>query len=202
MDDAQRIIMFNGDEKSVSVPGIKLGHPNGLAYADGKCYSVRGWSGRCVTYCPETGEYDSLTLPYGASGIAYDRKSEHFYTSSRNLMAAYDKDFNVINTIGTVRHRDYYTQDCGGYSGILMHCISDKTKHGTNFVDFYDMVNGKYIGSVKCDLDEVESAEVDKDGYLILLANTKGETDNIWKTPINVAELGADIFSETEYSNE
>ena len=70
---AQRIITYDvdGDGRTVSVPDIALGHPNGFCYADstGLCYCVRGWSGRCVTYSPETGDYGVITLPRGASGI-------------------------------------------------------------------------------------------------------------------------------------
>jgi len=193
MDDAQRIIRFSDAGKDVSVPKIKLGHPNGLACADGKCYSVRGWTGKCVIYDPENETYNAMNLSYGASGIAYDRDRELFYTSSRSRMVAYDKNFTVVNSTGTVAHKNYYTQDCGGCAGIMMHCMSDKTKHGINYVDLYDMVNGKYLGSVKCDLDEVESADVDEDGYMVLLSNTKDDKDNIWKTPINIRELGADL---------
>lgn len=196
MHDKQRIITYDNAEKGVETPGIKLGHPNGFAYSDstGKCYCVKGWGGRCVTYEPSTGAYDVFTLPYGASGIAYDRDKDMFYTSSRNLMVSYTKDFEVDKTIAAInRGSGYYTQDCGGHGGIMLRCVSDKSKHGTNYVDLYDMVNGKYLGSIACKLSEVESAIVDDEGYMELLCNTTDRTDYIWKTPINIDDLGKDL---------
>lgn len=194
MYDTQRIVTYKEDgEKSVSVPKVKLGHPNGFTYSNvsGKGYCVKGWGGRCVVYEPETDKYDVFELPYGASGIAYDRKNKQFYTSSRNLMVAYDENFNVLMTTPAVNHKgNYYTQDCGGHAGIMIRCLSDKSRHGINLIDLYDMQNGKYLGTIECDLSEVESAIVDDEGYMELLCNTTDEKDYIWKTPINIEELG------------
>ena len=193
---AQRIITYDvdGDGRTVSVPDIALGHPNGFCYADstGLCYCVRGWSGRCVTYSPETGDYGVITLPRGASGIGYDRDKNRFYTSSRTGMVSYSGDgsFKILNTVGVVKHRGYtYTQDCGGHAGIMMRCLSGKDKHGTNYIDLYDMEGGKYLGSLVCQLSEVESAVCDDDGYLLILANNTADTDYIWKTDINIKDI-------------
>ena len=193
---AQRIVTYDvdGDGRSVSVPDIALGHPNGFCYADstGLCYCVRGWSGRCVTYSPETGRYGVITLPRGASGIGYDRDKNRFYTSSRTGMVSYSGDgsFKILNTVGVVKHRGYtYTQDCGGHAGIMMRCLSGKDKHGTNYIDLYDMEGGKYLGSLVCRLSEVESAVCDEDGYLLILANNTADTDYIWKTGINIKDI-------------
>ncbi len=193
---AQRIISFDvdGDGKSISTPSIDLGHPNGFCYADstGLCYSVKGWGGRCVTYNPETGGYDVFTLPYGASGIAYDRKENMFYTSSRTLMVAYSGDgsFSVEHKVGVVSHSgSTYTQDIGGHAGIMIRVLSGSSKHGTNYIDLYDMIGGQYLGTISCDLSEVESAFCDEDGWLYLLANNSSRTDYIWKTNINIEDI-------------
>lgn len=206
MHDSQKIVSFDvdGDGKDVSNPQVKLGHPNGFDYSDAtkNCYCVKGWGGRCVVYTPETNGYDIIELPYGASGIAYDRLAKEFYTSSRNLMVAYSENFETVKTVPAVRHKGtYYTQDCGGYSGIMMRCLSDKSKHGTNLIDLYDMINGKYLGTIECDLSEVESAIVNNEGYMELLCNTTDEKDYIWKTPINIEDLGAEILQAKEEVN-
>ena len=196
MHDSQKIVTYSEDEKTVSNPKVALGHPNGFAYCDKnqKGYCVKGWGGRCVVYTPEDDSYDIITLPYGASGIAYDREKEWFYTSARNILVAYDTNFEVISTVAPVSHKGtYFTQDCGGHAGILMRCLSDKSKHGINLIDLYDMVNLKYLGTVECDLSEVESAIVYDEGYMELLCNTKKNEDYIWKTPINIDDLGADL---------
>ena len=201
MSGSQRIISFDkdGDGKSVSVPAIALGHPNGFCYADSNktCYCVKGWSGRAVTYKPETGEYGTVTFPYGASGIGYDREKDYIYTCSRTAMIAYsigDDGYSIEHRCGVVRHSGKtFTQDCGGHAGIMMRCLSGSAKHGTNYVDLYDMIHGQYLGSIACDLSEVESATVDEDGYMLILSNTSDSTDIIWKTPINIGDIGAGL---------
>lgn len=201
MNDAQRIITFDkdGDGKSVSVPSVALGHPNGFCYANSNktCYCVRGWSGRAVTYKPETGEYGVVTFPMGASGIGYDRQKDMIYTCSRTGMAAYsisDDGFTTEHRCGVVKHSGHtYTQDCGGHAGIMMRVLSGSNRHGTNYIDLYDMIHGQYLGSIACELSEVESATVDDDGYLLLLSNYSTPTDIIWKTPINIEDIGAGL---------
>ena len=196
MNNSQRIVTYSEDGKSTSTPKVKLGHPNGFAYSDktGKGYCVKGWGGRCVVYTPEDDSYDVIQLPYGASGIAYDRSKEWFYTTSRTVLAVYNTDFETVATLSPVTHKGtYYTQDCGGHAGILMRCLSDKSKHGVNLIDLYDMVNLKYLGTIECNLSEVESAIVDDEGYMELLRKKKNKTDYIWKTPINIDDLGADL---------
>ncbi len=198
MHDAQRIITFDkdGDGKSVSVPSVALGHPNGFCYdsVNKTCYCVKGWSGRAVTYKPETGEYGVVTFPAGASGIGYDRKEDLIYTCSRTLMAAYrvgDDGITTEHRCGVVKHSGHtYTQDCGGHAGIMMRVLSGSNRHGTNYIDLYDMLHGQYLGTISCNLSEVESATVDDDGYMLLLSNYTSSTDIIWKTPINIEDIG------------
>ena len=108
-------------------------------------------------------------------------------------MAAYDisKGYKTVNTTGVVKHSGHtYTQDCGGYAGIMMRVLSGSNKHGTNYIDLYDMKNGAYLGSLSCDLSEVESCIVNKDGFLEILANNKSKTDYIWRTDINIETIG------------
>ena len=199
MHDKQRIITFDkdGEGKSVSVPGKSLGHPNGFCYANSNktCYCVKGWSGRAVTYKPETGEYGVINFPYGASGVGYDRIDDRSYTSSRTAMVSYsitDSGYEVQTRCGVVKHSgSNATQDCGGHAGIMMRCLSSEGNiHGTNYVDLYDMRHGTYLGTIVCNLSEVESAVCDDDGYMLLLANNSGSEDYIWKTPINIEDIG------------
>lgn len=199
MYDKQRIVTYSPDGEFVTTPKIKLGHPNGFTVADGTFYCVKGFGGRCVTYNQEDDKWDIINLPVGASGIAYDRLAERFYTASKTGHTVYDKDLNVIGSIPVVPHKGgYHTQDCGGHSGIMLHCISDSTKHGINYVDLYDAVHSKYLGSIKCNLGEVESAIVNNDGFLELLCNTKKEEDYIYRTPVNIEDLGREILLSIE----
>ena len=198
---SQRIFTFDkdGDGKSESVPQISIGHPNGFCYVNstGKCYCVKGGSVRAVTYDPETGEYGTATFPSGAHALGYDRIEDKVYAASGGIVISYgitDDGFVTEHRYGTARHSQFlHGQDCGGHAGIMMRCLSPSNTHGTNYVDLYDMKNGKYLGSILCELSEVESATVDDEGYLLLLGNTTDRTDYIWKTPINIEDIGAGI---------
>jgi glutamine cyclotransferase len=197
MGSPNRIISFDvdGDGKSVSVPKVSMGHPNGFTYADenGRCYCVKGWTSKAYTYEPTSNSYGSVNLSYGCSGIGYDRKEKLLYTCSRTAMVAYDisNGYKVKHRCGVVNHSGtVYTQDCGGHAGIMLRCLSGGNKHGTNYIDLYDMKNGKYLGTISCDLSEVESCIVDKDGFLEILSNNSSSVDYIWKTDLNIETLG------------
>ena len=197
MGSPNRIISFDvdGDGKSVSVPTVSMGHPNGLAFADenGRCYIAKGWTSKVFTYEPTSNTYGSVNLPYGCSGVGYDRKEKLLYTCSRTSMVAVDisNGYSVVNRCGVVKHSgSTHTQDCGGHAGIMLRCLSGSSKHGTNYIDLYDMKNGRYLGTLSCDLSEVESCIVDKDGFLEILANNSSSVDYIWKTDLNIETLG------------
>lgn len=197
MGSPNRVISFDvdGEGKSVSVPSVSMGHPNGFTYANenGMCYCAKGWTSKVFTYEPTSDSYGSVGLSYGCSGIGYDRKEKLLYTCSRTAMVAYDisEGYSVKYTCGVVKHSGTtYTQDCGGHAGIMLRCLSGSSKHGINYIDLYDMKNGRYLGTLSCDLSEVESCIVDKDGFLEILANNSGSVDYIWKTDLNIETLG------------
>ena len=204
MSGQGRIVIYpvegEGEEgKEVIAPSIAMNHPNGFTYADENktCYSVRGWSSRTITYDTETGDMGAFGLSYGCSGIGYDRKEKKLYTSSRTLMASYDisDGYSVANTCGVVKHSgSMATQDIGGHGGIMLRCLSPNgNKHGINYIDLYDMRTGMYLGSFSCDLSEVESAIVNKDGFLEILANNTSGEDYIWRTDVNIETLAEGI---------
>lgn len=187
--DAQRIITY-GDRKTVHEPKQNLGHANGLAMANGVCYMVEGYSGKCTTFEPPNDKYGSFDLPYSASGIAYDDANDMFYTTSRQELIAYDSDFKVLNRFGRIRRTEnYFVQDCTAYGGILMQGVSGADEQGINYIDFYDMTKGKYLGTVECDLNEIESLLIDDEGYIEILCNTSEKEDYIWKSPLNMKML-------------
>lgn len=200
MGNPNRVISFDvdGDGKEVSVPSISIGHPNGFTYANenGRCYCAKGWTSRVYTYEPTSDSYGSVNLSYGCSGIGYDRKEKLLYTCSRTAMVAYDisDGYSVKYRCGVVNHSGtVYTQDCGGHAGIMLRCLSGASKHGINYIDLYDMKNGRYLGTFTCDLSEVESCIVDNEGFLEILSNNSGSEDYIWKTDLNIETLGAGL---------
>lgn len=187
--DQQRLITF-GSGKTVEEPELDLGHANGLTLVDGRCYMVEGYSGKCTSFDLDNTNYDSFELPYAASGIAYDDSTDMFYTSSRKRLVAYDRYFNEISQIGLVNRRDeFYVQDICAYGGLMLHGVSGSDEQGTNYIDFYDMTQGTYLGTIECELNEIESLLVDDEGYIEIMSNARGDEDYIWKTPVNMKSL-------------
>jgi hypothetical protein len=45
------------------------------------------------------------------------------------------------------------------------------------------------MGTIETELDELEGAIIDDNGFIQLLSNTTTTTDYIWKTPLNVYDL-------------
>lgn len=186
--ESQRIITY-GDEKKAYEPKEPLGHANGLTIANGKCYLIEA-KARCITFSPPNSNFSSFELHATTSGIAYDEINDMFYTSARKELTVYDKNFNYVkNTEALVRKDKYYMQDCCAYGEILMSCVSGEDYMGTNYIDFYDMHSGTYLGSVECELNELESIIVDEEGYIELLCNARGKSEYIWKTPINMKSI-------------
>lgn len=187
--EAQRIVAY-GNGKEVYTPEQPIGHANGITIANGKCYLVEGYSAKCTTFDPPNSNYSSFELPASTSGIAYDEINNMFYTSAKKGLTVYDGNFNYVKNVGIISRKNaYYVQDSAAYGEIMMHCISGADFFGTNYIDFYDMSSGTYLGSIECQLGEIESILVDEEGYIELLCNVKGSQDNIWKTPINMKLL-------------
>ena len=188
-NSTQRIITF-GDKKTVIKPKIDMRHGNGATFANGRYYVAKGASTECVSFNESFDDFQLINLPYKASGIAYDEKTNMFFVSQHNRLLTYDTDFNNVSRFARIkRSAKHYAQDCGAYGGIMMHCVSGSDFQGINYIDFYDMLNKKYLGTVECNLNEVESLLVDDEGYIELLCNTPKLEDYIWKTPINMHML-------------
>lgn len=173
-----------------------IGKANGMTYCDTTklCYSMRGSSSRVDIYNPKNGEFSSISVFCGASGIGYDRIDDVIYMSSRTGIRVFSADgkFEHKKMISNVsRGGKIYTQDCCGHGGVVIRCISGPNKHGTNYLDLYNIKKGTYLGTIEVNLGEVESAIVDNDGYLQLLVNSRD--DYIWKTDINIDDIAKSI---------
>lgn len=194
-----RIVSYDldGSDKSVEVPKNSLGHPNGFTYSpdSGRCYCVRGRSSTCVIYDTKSGEYKTITMPTGCSGVSYDRVRKTLCTSARRSIIAYDPDtYETIKRYGVVSHSGtVYRQDCECYDGIMMAIVSGSNRHGTNYIDMYDMDEGTYLGSLQCNLSEVESIIVNDEGFLVILANGTSRADYIWNTDVNIKALAEEL---------
>lgn len=190
-----RVYSEDGDLIKDSVSS-SMGKANGFTYCDktGLCYGMRGNSNRIDIYNPKTEEFSSTSVFCGASGIGYDRVDKVIYLSSRTGIRMFSGDGNfehekLISNVG--RGGKYYTQDCCGHGGVVIRCITGPNKHGTNYLDLYNIKNETYLGTIEVNLGEVESAIVDKDGYLQLLVNSRD--DYIWKTDINIDDIAKSL---------
>lgn len=194
-----RIVKYGADggSREVEVPDISLGHPNGLTYNDqnGWCYCVRGNSSTCVIYDTRNDSYSSKRMPVGCSGIGYDSERKLLYTSARGSLVVYDPDsYEVLRRFRRVsRGSTEYMQDSVACDGLLLNCVSGRGKSGINYIDIYDMVNSRYIGTFICDLGELESAIVNNDGHLEILSNSSGNTNYIWRTDINIRKFAEEV---------
>ena len=157
------------------------------------CYVFKGNQKTIYTWNPSTKKFGKAKTPYSSSGVGYDNATGLIYATSHTGIRAYSAD-------GSFDHKSlfsrcspgffHYIQDCGAGEGFIFHGISGANKRTQNQLDIYRAADKAYLGSIKIDLGEIESAAVGSDGYLNLLINTMGDdTDYIWRTPLNVKEL-------------
>jgi uncharacterized protein YgiM (DUF1202 family) len=197
MGNKQRIVTYAANGKRMSSTGFtfNMGKPNGIAYnpITKLCYIFRGSQKTVYTWNPATKKFGRTTTPYSSSGIAYDSTTKKMYASSLTGIRAYSGDgkFNHEKLFSRCSHSGKtYVQDCGAGKGYVFHALSGSYKFGTNYLDVYRAKDGKYLGSFKVDLGELEGVIVDSKGYVQLLVNCGGTyTEWIWKTPINVKNL-------------
>ncbi len=196
-----RIVRYNkdGSGRKVIKPKVSLGHPNGATYEPDRnllyCLKGQGTAGFTL-YDIKSKEYLIGNFDRSCSGIAYDSVRKCLYTTGRTAICQYDLlDFSRIKKRGMVHHDTYMSiQDSACYDGILMHCLSDANdKHGTNYIDLYDIRHDKYIGTISCRLSEVESAIVNEDGFLEILSNGRGDANYIWRTDVNIKLLAKEF---------
>lgn len=196
MSGGQAIVAYSSSGKKLGAANFpfNMGHPNGITWdpQTGLCYIFRGYQYSCYTWDPATGKFGKASTPFSSSGIAYDARTNLLFASSRSGMREYSSDGKFAHNREFKRCSHggkTYVQDCGAANGYLFHCVSGANKHKTNYLDVYREADGKYLGTIKINIDEAESAVVGSDGFVRILCNTTNNTDHIWKTPLNVNEL-------------
>lgn len=196
MSNSQAIVTYSASGKRLSSCKFpfNMGHPNGITWdpVTGKCYIFKGNQYSCYSWDPDTKKFSKVKTPYSSSGIAYDNSTGLLYSSSKSGIRVYSADgkfkqSKVINRCS--RGGTNYVQDCGAANGYIFHGVSGANKHKTNYLDVYREADSKYLGTIKINIDEIEGATVDNNGFVILLCNTTSKTDYLWKTPLNVNDL-------------
>lgn len=196
MAAGQSIVTYSADGKRLanSKFAFSIGHPNGITWdpATGLCYIFKGNQKRIYTWDPETNTFGKSKTPYSSSGVGYDNETNMIYATSHTGIRGYSADGTFTHQVLFPRCKPgffHYIQDCGAGEGFIFHGISGSNKKTKNQLDIYRAADMAYLGSIKITIGEVESAVVGPDGFLELLVNTKGNTDYIWRTPLNINEL-------------
>ena len=196
MSGGQAVVTYSSSGQKLAEKNFpfNMGHPNGITWDPhtGLCYIFRGNMKKCYTWNPANDSFGSAKTPYSSSGIAYDSTTGLLYATSQTGVREYSADgsFSHRRLLPRCRHSGKtYIQDCGASNGFIFHCISGANKHKTNYLDVYREADGKYLGTIRINIDEAESAVVGPDGYVQILCNTTNNTDYIWRTPLNVKEL-------------
>lgn len=126
-------------------------------------------------------------------GFTFNGSSYYIvYASSHSGIRAYTSDGRFTHQKVFPRCKPgyfHYIQDCGAGEGFIFHGVSGKNKKARNQIDIYRAADMAYLGSIAISIGEYESAVVGPGGYLELLINTSGNTDYIWRTPLNINEL-------------
>lgn len=196
MNPMQAIVTYSASGKKIKSGGFafNIGHPNGITWDPETklCYIFKGNQQTIYTWNPATNKYGKSKTPYSSSGVAYDKTTREIYATSHTGVRVYSADgrFSHKKMFKRCSHGiKHYIQDCGAQDGFIFHGISGSNKHKTNFLDVYRASDGKYLGSIRIAIGEIESVVIGNDGYVQLLVNNPTRTDYVWKTPLNINDL-------------
>ena len=196
MSKGQAVVTYSSSGQKLASKNLpfNMGHPNGITWnpQTSLCYIFRVNMNKFYTWNPADNSFGSAATPFSSSGIAYDESRGVMYATSLTGVRVYSADGNFSHQklFSRCWHSGRtYIQDCGASNGYIFHCVSGASKHKTNYLDVYREADGKYLGTVKINIDEAESAAVGPDGYVQILCNTTKNKDYIWRTPLNVKDL-------------
>ena len=161
------------------------GHGNGCTYctADGKLYSVTS-AGRGDNRVAQVIDPATLTivghkaLAHGTSGIAFDKITNRFITSSGagsekdpGYLYVYDAEMKEPAGKKKIKKMRWATPgDIAAYNGIIYVNISsyNTEKKDGNHIDMYSEDTGAYLGSYDAPYAEIEGIDITDQGELVL----------------------------------
>jgi len=192
ISSTNRVVAYEGDQlkrfsdkiewPSSNPGGLKakastknLGHANGCTYCDVTneimvCDGGGSNKKRVRVFDANSFKHKrDIHLPKSVSALAYDRVTGEFYTAYGHSLSIYSyKNFMA----GKSRKKNFnckdfkrkHWQDIGGYNGILYRVVTAST--GVNYIDAYRVSSGKYLGSIKLSMGEMESCAIDENHQL------------------------------------
>ena len=183
------IYKYDSDmKKKYSSSSIQaVGHGNGMTFStkNNKLYSVTV-SGIRDNKIAKIIDPDSLqinnskSLGHGTSGIAYDRITNRFITSSgaydggassTGYLYVYNSDLSKQVGAKSIAKKRWKTPgDIAAYGGIIYVTISSYGTSGSgNYIDMYNEDNGDYLGSYSAPYSELEGIDINDKGEIVLL---------------------------------
>ena len=198
-----RVAKYDSNAKYLgrSSEDVAFGHGNGLTYSTvdnllyatttSRVYDKHNNNKKSTRISPNTLKQVSprKSLEHGTSGIAFDKLTQRFITSSgassRNSSDPgylYVYDSNMSKQIKRIKKKRWnVAQDIGAYGGIVYVCIHSSS--GNDYIDMYNEDTGDYLGSYTVKDYELESVVVNDAGELVILYHN---TDAIQFTGIKV----------------
>ena len=147
-------------------------HSNGIAYnaQEGKLYVSKARPGGgdrsklTVFNASNLAPQKTRKIKDDASNIGYDNATQKYVISGKKLRI-YDKNFKRIKQVKKIKHRPRM-QDVNCFNGIV---FVTEYSGGQSYIDTYRLSDGKYLGSLKVSLGEIEDVCIDDNGYLLLI---------------------------------
>lgn len=166
----QMITTYSNDDKVERVKTTGLGHANGATYNPDKdryyvcSYYGSGNTKKITTINAKTlKKIESFNLSVAVSGIAYDRIRKQYVGSKGTRIYIFS---NNLKKTGTFRLKltGGTAQDIFAHNGMIYVCRS-YVSGKLSYIDVYNY-SGSYEGSYKCTANELESADIDENGYI------------------------------------
>lgn len=166
---AQKVKIYDDKDKTSEIANFtSLGHCNG-ACLKGSVFYVCSYSGskntRKITTINTTTlkRTGSFNLPVAVSGIAYDHKTGTLVGSKGNTIYVFESTTKVKRKF-TLQFKDGTAQDIMAHDHYVYVCRS-YVRGSISCIDKYDFY-GKYVGSYTISANELESCDIDENGYL------------------------------------
>lgn len=183
VDDAHRYVFYSRRDgtkqrckcyDAVDLVGVKanystLGHANG-ATCDADNFYVCSYNGNkntkkiSVISKKTFDKVRTLTAKVALSGIGYDSITDKFVGSKgTNIYVFKDKALKSYSRF-SLKFKGGTAQDIFAYNGRVFVCRS-YVSGSVSAIDVYNF-NGEYVGSYQINANELESADIDKGGYI------------------------------------
>lgn len=166
---AQKVKIYDDKDKTSEIGNFtSLGHCNGATLKGAQFYVCTYYGSKNtkrigVINANTLKWVKSFNLPVAVSGIAWDIKTNTLIGSKSKTIYIFDSN-NKVKKKFTIKFSDGTAQDIMAYNGFVYVCRS-YVRGSFSCIDKYDY-NGKYVGSYLINANELESCDIDENGYI------------------------------------